>query len=67
MAEFLNGHAFLWTYLYQNAERDPQFMAMIERALALCSNYVPEHWHRAIKDVDDNRESHAALQRKYDI
>lgn len=65
MAEFLNGHAFLWKYLYENAERDPQFMAMIERALTLCANYVPEHWHQAVKDVDENREHHAALRRKY--
>lgn len=27
MAEFLNGHAFLWKHLYENAERDPQFIA----------------------------------------
>jgi hypothetical protein len=67
MAEFLNGHAFLWKYLYQNAERDRQFTAMIERALILCANYVPEHWYRAITDVDENREHHAALRRKYDI
>lgn len=67
MAEFLNGHAFLWKYLYENAERDSQFMAMIERALIQCANYVPEHWYRAIKDVDENREHHAALRRKYDI
>jgi hypothetical protein len=65
MAEFLNGHAFLWKYLYDNAERDPQFMAIIERALTLCANYVPEHWHQAVKDVDENREHHAALRREY--
>lgn len=67
MAEFLNGHAFIWSYLYEKAESDPQFLAMIERALMLCENYVPEHWHRAVKNVDENREHHAALRRKYDV
>ena len=67
MAEFLNGHAFLWKYLYEKAEGDPQFLAMIERALILCANYVPEHWYRAVKDIDENREPHAELRRKYDI
>ena len=56
MAEFLNGHAFLWKYLYVDAERDSQFMTMIERALTLCGHNVPEHWYRAVKDVDANRE-----------
>ncbi len=65
MAEFLNGHAWLWKYVYEAVERDPQYKAMIERGLSLCGDHVPEHWHRAVKMVDENREHVAELKRKY--
>lgn len=35
MAEFRNGRAWLWKYLYEDVERDPEFKANLERALVL--------------------------------
>ncbi|MFK4507070.1 hypothetical protein LPJ38_26870 [Bradyrhizobium daqingense] len=67
MAEFLNGHAFLWKHVYEKAEGDPQLLAMTERALVLCANYVPEHWNQAVKEAKENREHYAELRRKYDL
>jgi hypothetical protein len=30
MAEFLNGKAWLWMYVYEDVERDPEFKAKVE-------------------------------------
>ena len=58
MAEFLNGKAWLWKYLYEDVERDSEFQAKIAHALGLCSPEVPEYWHQVVRQA---KENHPAL------
>jgi hypothetical protein len=64
MAEFLNGHAWLWKHVREDVERDPQYKAMVERALILCVPFdVPEEWQRAVKMAEESYARVVELRR----
>ena len=65
MAAFLNGNAWLWTYLYEDAERDPEFKAKVQRALGLCSQSVPEDWLRAVREAKERHPAVMELRRRF--
>jgi hypothetical protein len=67
MAAFLNDRAWLWKYLYEDAERDPEFMFNLGFALGKCSESgdVPEHWHRAVKEAKENHTATMALRQRF--
>ena len=66
MVEFLNGHAWLWKHLCEDVERDPQYKAMVERALILCVPFdVPEEWQRAVKMAEENHAHYMELRQRF--
>jgi hypothetical protein len=65
MAMFLNGNAWLWTYLYEDVERDPEFKAKVECALGLCSQSVPEAWLRAVREAKERHPDVMELRRRF--
>jgi hypothetical protein len=81
MAEFLNGNAWLWKHIYEDVERDPEFKAKVEHALALCSRNgwkrllsfnsskfrpgVPDQWHQAVREAKENHPAIMELRRRF--
>ena len=65
MAEFLNGKAWLWTYVYEDVERDPDFKAKLERAVGLCSQSALADWHRAVSEAKERHPAVMELRRRY--
>ena len=64
MAEFLDGHAWLWKYVYEEVERDPEFNAMVDRALGLCIQNIPRSWHQAVREAKENHPHILELRRR---
>jgi hypothetical protein len=65
MARFLNDKAWLWSYLYENVERDREFQTKIAHALDLCSPRVPEDWHRAVRVAKEHHPTVMELRRRF--